>query len=868
MRRVGDRQRGAVDVEGERPWDGTTRNGDGMKCNPLRWLLGLIPILLLAGVAVYGERERIEQDLAGRTEKTLNDAGLGWASASFDGRDAVLSGLAADELEPGRATATVAQTHGVRIVRNDARLIDRAERYDWAATKREGRVRLSGLAPNEKTRREIIGLARGTFPSSEIADRLTLARGAPALDIWLGGVGFALKQLTLLKSGAIRLEGTELTVTGEANDVASYRTLKTSLASGLPPGISLKADRVEPPVIAPYVWTARIGEGQLDLRGAVPNEQARGALLAVAKSDAPQLRAVDGMAPARGEPDGWLGVAQVLLKELLRLEEGNVELRDQTIALNGVAQHEGTAEDVRAKLKDGIPGTYRVLDRITFREPTIKPIAAYRTALSLDGGVATLVGFVPNESARAALTSLVEARFSGVKVVDQLEIGAGAPPSWQRCLDIGLGALAKLGAGRLDLTIRRLFVEGVTESESVARTLPADLQNAAGRDCDTEVRLTLRASQEPNLRWSARADTEGEIVLEGQVPGAAVRDQLMSLAARLFDGRSVVDRMEIVDGTSQKWARVAMTGIEQLARLRLGRAEIANQTLRIEGDARDVAAQAAIREALGREVPEGYVARDAIAVRSGAVIASEDLARRTAAEDARKLAAAEADARRRAEEEARRQAEEDARRAAEAAEARARADLEAKQRAEEERRKRAAEDARRAAEAAARERAEAEAKQRAEAEARKRADESARQARQAEAAKAAEEQARKDAEAEVCQKALRTVSSEGVILFSRASAELDRRSLPTLRRLAQAAETCPDVSIEIEGHTDAEGIDERNQPLSERRAQAVADYLVERGVPIERMKAVGYGSSRPVAPNDTRENMARNRRIEFTVKAK
>lgn len=839
-----------------------------MKCNPLRWLLGLIPILLLAGVAVFSERERIEQDLAERADKVLNEAGLGWASASFDGRDAVLSGRAADEADPGRATVTVAQTYGVRIVRNDAGLIDRAERYDWAASKREGRVRLSGLAPNEKTRREIIGLARGTFPSSEIADRLTLARGAPALDIWLGGVGFALKQLTLLKSGSIRLEGTELTIAGEANDAASYRALKTSLAIGLPPGISLKADRLEPPVIAPYVWTARVGDGQLELRGAIPSEQARAALLAAPKADAPQLRATDGMAPARGEPDDWLDVVQVLLRELLRLEEGTVELRDQTIALSGVALREATAEDVRAKLKDDIPGAYRLMERITFREPTIKPIAAYRTALSLDDGVATLVGFVPNESARVALTSLVEARLSGVKIVDQLELGTGAPPGWQRCLDLGLGALAKLGGGRLDLTMRRLLVEGATASETLARSLPADLQTAAGRDCDTEARLTLKASPEPSLRWSARADAQGDIVLEGQVPGAAVRDQLMSQAARLFDGRNVVDRMEVVDSTSQKWARLATTGVAQLARLRLGRAEIVDQSLRIEGEARDVAVQAAIRDALGREVPEGYVAREAIAVRSDAMIASEDLARRTAADDTRKQAAAEADARRRAEDEARRKAEEDARRAAQAAEARARADLEAKQRAEEERSKRAAEEARRAAEAAARERAEAEAKQRAEAEAGKRAEEAARQEREAEAAKDAAEQARKDAEAEVCQKSLRAVSSEGVILFSRASAELDRRSLPTLRRLAQAAGNCPDVTIEIEGHTDSEGIDERNQPLSERRAQAVADYLAERGVPMERMKAVGYGASRPVAPNDTRENMARNRRIEFTVKAK
>ena len=839
-----------------------------MKCNPLRWLIGLLPILLLAGVAVFSEQARIEKDLAARTQKTLEEAGLGWANATFDGRDAVLSGLAADDAEPNRAAATVSEIYGVRIVRNDSRLIDRAERYDWAATKREGRVRLSGLAPSEKTRREIIGLARGTFPSSEIVDRLTLARGAPALDIWLGGVGFAMKQLTLLKTGTIRLEGTELTISGEVNDAASYRALKASLAGNLPPGISLKADRVEPPVVAPYVWTARLAEGQLEMRGSAPSEPARESLIATAKRELSQVRVVDGMAPARGEPDGWLQVAPFVLRELLRLDEGTLELRDQTITFNGVAEREATAEDVRAKLKDSLLDSYRVMERITFREPTVKPIAAYRTALSLENGVVAMVGYVPSEAARVALTDLVRARIAGVRIDDQLELGAGAQPGWQRCLDVGIAALAKLGSGRLDLTIRRLLIDGATDSETLAKTLPGELQTAAGRDCDTEARLTVRASPEPDLRWSAQAGAQGEIVLEGQVPGATVRDQLMSVAARLFDGRSVVDRMEVVDATSDKWARTAVLGLTQLARLRLGRAEIVNQALRVEGDARDVAAQAEVRAALGRDVPDGYSAREAIAVRSDAVIASEELARRTAEESAKKRAAAELDARRRAEEEARRQAEDEARKAAEAAEARARAELEARQRAEQERRQQAAEEARRAAEVAARERAEAEARQRAESEKRRQEEEAARKIRQAQVQKEQEEQARKDAEAEACQKVLRNVSSEGVILFARASAVLDRRSLPTLRRLAQAADACPDVTIEVEGHTDAEGIDERNQPLSERRAQAVVDFLAERGVPVERMKAVGYGAARPVVPNDTPENMARNRRIEFTVKAK
>ena len=124
------------------------------------------------------------------------------------------------------------------------------------------------------------------------------------------------------------------------------------------------------------------------------------------------------------------------------------------------------------------------------------------------------------------------------------------------------------------------------------------------------------------------------------------------------------------------------------------------------------------------------------------------------------------------------------------------------------------------------------------------------------------------AQADACGSELQKLAKEGVILFNWASARLDRRSYATLDKLAEAARTCPDGIIEVEGHTDAEGNDERNQPLSERRAQAVLDFLINAGVPAERVKAVGYGASRPVAPNDTAANRPHNRRIEFTVKPK
>ena len=113
---------------------------------------------------------------------------------------------------------------------------------------------------------------------------------------------------------------------------------------------------------------------------------------------------------------------------------------------------------------------------------------------------------------------------------------------------------------------------------------------------------------------------------------------------------------------------------------------------------------------------------------------------------------------------------------------------------------------------------------------------------------------------------LNDVVSTGVILFERAKAGLQSASYPTLDKLAAVANRCPKARIEIGGHTDARGSAVLNQKLSEERAQSVADYLSKKGVDENRLFPVGYGPSRPVAPNDTDEDRAKNRRIEFNVR--
>lgn len=87
----------------------------------------------------------------------------------------------------------------------------------------------------------------------------------------------------------------------------------------------------------------------------------------------------------------------------------------------------------------------------------------------------------------------------------------------------------------------------------------------------------------------------------------------------------------------------------------------------------------------------------------------------------------------------------------------------------------------------------------------------------------------------------------------------------TLDNIAQNLIQYPNSLIDVYGHTDSTGSDAYNQALSERRAQAVANYLQSRGVSAARVRWQGFGETQPVMSNDTPEGRSRNRRVEIKI---
>ncbi len=103
------------------------------------------------------------------------------------------------------------------------------------------------------------------------------------------------------------------------------------------------------------------------------------------------------------------------------------------------------------------------------------------------------------------------------------------------------------------------------------------------------------------------------------------------------------------------------------------------------------------------------------------------------------------------------------------------------------------------------------------------------------------------------------------IYFESAKWKIIPKSFKVLDQVAQLLKDYPTMRLSIEGHTDSDGSDEFNQKLSENRAHAVKEYLGIQGIGLDRLQAIGFGESKPIASNRTARGKETNRRVEFGI---
>ncbi len=109
------------------------------------------------------------------------------------------------------------------------------------------------------------------------------------------------------------------------------------------------------------------------------------------------------------------------------------------------------------------------------------------------------------------------------------------------------------------------------------------------------------------------------------------------------------------------------------------------------------------------------------------------------------------------------------------------------------------------------------------------------------------------------------VTFDSDVLFPLNSSYLTDRAKSEIDKLVNLLAEYPGASLIVDGHTDATGTEEYNQWLSEKRAESVKKYAVEKGLDEKRITTQGHGQTKPIAANNTKEGRQQNRRVEVTI---
>ena len=818
-----------------------------MNCHPGRWLWGLIPVAMLTLIAVIGEYRGIQDDLRARVGQHLSTAGVEFAATGFTGRDGRLIANALDADERRRAMHVARNVWGVRMMEAQVLLAAAPKKYVLSALREPASVHLTGYVPTETVRTRIVAMTRSQFPAHSIEDRLIVVRSDEDPAHWIHGAEFAMGQLGRLTSGSrVDLDGHDLVIEGRAGSHRDYKLVRGELSQNLPDGIRLRNGKVLPPVAVPYLWSASYGKDQLELKGHVPSEEQRNELFAHSKRIFPRATIIDRMTIASGEPRKWQVAVMRVLTQLGTLESGKVVFEDNRISFAGAADQQRTAGAASQALKAQVPASFEITEQITFRTPDIPIIKPYVTEIELTESTSKMKGFAPSRDARARLASAVKAASKTNSISNELKLGAGADKGWLPCLKAGIEGLAKIGGGKLVLTDRRLQLSGQTFDESLISETTLFVRAAANRACDLTANIVLMTLPEPDLKWSATLSSQG-LTLEGEVPDAITKQKIHSRAREIFSGVKILDLSEVKTSLSAKWSAVALAGLGSLAKLRSGRAIIDGQHLNVSGQAPDTVTASAVRDALKRNTPFGYTATNTIEVRSAAMLWADQEAKRKAAEARRRKDQSEPKTNSEKTQQPKNLSgsgtREPPRESKQTPEVKI--PRESRQAKHLEQPQEPPDDATQ--------------------EPKSNPKQVPREQREVVIRNLNEAKGKHERERD-CQDAVRSAMQRARIRFDRASAAIGKKSYAALDRVISAVETCPEAFIEIEGHADSDGNAANNMRLSRRRATAVLRYFERAGIPGERLNAIGYGETRPLLPNTTKANKARNRRIDFRIK--
>ena len=520
-------------------------------------------------------------------------------------------------------------------------------------------------------------------------------------------------------------------------------------------------------------------------------------------------------------------------------------------------------EDDQASALDLIRSVYgvRVASDASVLLPEESP---YRfSAQKTESGI-TLRGFVPNESARAEIIATVTGTLPGIALNDQLKLARGAPVGLISLAGYGLSSFPRFTTGSVEIIDRTMRISGQAlnpeDHEEALASLSA-IPPSAGVLSSIDIKPAAVIG--PYV-WSADVDA-GRVIFSGYVPNADVRQSIRERASGLWADLKVDDETRLAFGVPEgvDWLPAVEQALGVAAKLSRGKVSLTDGILSVSGEARDADAFRSIQSMLSGRFEGGVVVgtsdigmagmtggqwsarlRDEALELSGSVPseAVRDVILDTARLKFGTIAV--------------RDSLQVVPMSSQDFEAAALTALQALSRL-----------------GSGEVRIEGQSveldgtgyNEAALADAEGLLADGLPEGYSGTSSVSLDDMARDPLSTDACQTQLNRLVASNVVRFETAAAEIEDHSFGFLDRVAHVAQQCGGVRLEISGHTDSDGLESDNQILSERRAEAVRAFMIAAGVAANRLVAVGYGESRPLAENDTDEGKAANRRIEFQV---
>jgi OOP family OmpA-OmpF porin len=331
-----------------------------------KWWPGLVPLVILWGLAAWFNTVPFEADLAGRTLRSLRETILDKTRVDVAGRDLTVS-ADAFSVEGRRSSIAIAEAvPGVRLVNDQTRIIGEAKPFSWSAERNVSRLTLSGNVSLPAVRTRLNEAVRGVAGGVEVADQMAFARGVPPR--FEAAALLLIEQLGRLRDGKVMLTDTSVRLSGIARELGGREAIAAALRN-LPEGYTVAENAVSAP---PYIFQVNKDPvaQTVTLNGYVPDNAVHAALIDATKRKFLNEKIIDNLKASVGAPRGFANAVTVALGALSRLSTGSLMISDREVKLSGDAFYDVAADEIRAGLAGELPQGWRATPEVSTRPPS------------------------------------------------------------------------------------------------------------------------------------------------------------------------------------------------------------------------------------------------------------------------------------------------------------------------------------------------------------------------------------------------------------------------------------------------------------------------------------------------------------------